>query len=113
MTFLLGAYFSIFCLDFINSLILSIKLSGNAKKLNITVDFEKYKILQIKDVKSSRINAMVENLKKSTQPLNDKISKMSHEIKRHMYIGNKIPEKSSAEKDETPRTKSRENSEKF
>ena len=113
MTFLLGGYFSIFCLDFINSLILSIKLSGNAKKLNITVDFEKFKILQIKDVKSSRINAMVENLKKSTQPLNDKISKMSHEIKRHMYIGNKIPEKSSAEKDETPRTKSRENSEKF
>ncbi len=107
MTFLLGGYFSIFCLDFINSLILSIKLSGKAKSLNLTVDFEKFKILQVKDVKSDRLTSMVENIKKSAQPITDKISEFGHEFKKHLYIGNEIPKKAGGENDETPRTKER------
>lgn len=105
MTFLLGGYFSIFCLDFINSLLLSLKLSGNARKLNLTVDFEKFKILQVKTSKNSRLALMAENIKKSAQPLSDKINKFNTEFKKHLYIGNEIPEKAGGENDETPRTK--------
>lgn len=109
MTFLLGCYFSLFCADFINSLILSLKLSGSAKKMNIVVDLEKFKILQTKDVKNTRFSAMVANIKKSTQPLTDKLGEINTNIKRHMYIGNEIPV-DGAKSDETPRTKSEEES---
>ena len=109
MTFLLGAYFSIFILDFVNALILSIKVSGKSRELNIkAIDYEKFKILEKKSLKNSKIAMGIENLKQSAAPISSKIKDFNNEIKRHMYIGDEIPEKGSAQNDETPRSKEKD-----
>ena len=59
----------------------------------------------LKNLRFYRLKLLRIVVKKSAQPLSDKINKFNAEFKKHLYIGNEIPEKAGGENDETPRTK--------
>lgn len=107
ITFILGAYFGLLIFDFIQSVRLAGKISNVAKKNKFVIDFQKF-----------RDNTHLENLRKNhdktwfseqaemaASKIKSKLGEMTYDIKRHMYIGNTIPEKGAAEIDETPRSK--------
>lgn len=109
MTFILGAFFAIFILDLINSTILSIKVSKIAKIDEKIIDFEKFKInLKGNTIKNSKIEHLKESLKEAYMPIKTKISEITLEAKKHLYVNNELPEKDSKNLSETPRTKSKE-----
>lgn len=108
ITFLLGAYYALLFVDFYNSCVLSYKLSGQAKKIKVVVDFEKFKLAQNKLHKSEkdiRARAFIENIKESASPITKKIKKIADNVKARMYINNQLPDVNPAKSDETPRTK--------
>ncbi len=108
-TFLIGFYYAILLIDFINSIILSIKVSGQAKKLNQIVDFEKLKInLRKKEYKNNKLTNLTEQIKLSLAPATSKIKKAANKVKASFYINNEIPTKNNSE---TPRTKEENNKE--
>jgi len=109
ITFVLGAFFAIFILDLINSLILSIKVSKLAKLEEKIVDFEKMKLnLKTKKIKNSRFEQLKESLLEASLPVRKKIDDIVLNTKKHLYIDNKIPDKNSQNLSETPRTKKEE-----
>ncbi len=112
-TFFIGFYYGVLLIDFINSIKLSIKVTGEANKYRRVVDFEKLKLnLKSKEVKDSKFNSLAEQIKNSFAPTKDKINKALNKIKAQIYINNEIP--TSKNESETPRTieKSQENSQK-
>lgn len=103
-TFVLGGCSALGVVDFINSVIVSYKLSGKAKELQVIVDFEKYKILNNKGKKTfTKTSEFSTMLKEAASPISKKIKKVAKEIKAHMYINNEIP--TGKNESETPRTK--------
>lgn len=104
MTFLIGAYYSLLIYDFIQSVILSIKLRGKAIELKVVVDFEKFKMAIPKGEKSGRAKDIVDSIKASAKPIQEKITNLATNVKRHMYINNEIPTETAKDVDETPRT---------
>jgi len=105
-TFLIGFYYAILLVDFINSVILSIKISGQAKKLNHVVDFEKLKLnLKKKEYKNKKLSDFADQIKDSLAPTKIKIEKVANKVKASFYINNEIPTKNNSE---TPRTKEQE-----
>lgn len=109
-TFLIGFYYAILLVDFINSLILSIKISGQAKKFNQVVDFEKLKLnLKKKEYKNKKLSDFADQIKDSLAPTKIKIEKVANKVKASFYINNEIPTKNNSE---TPRTKEQENNNK-
>ena len=103
LTFFIGGYYSLLILDFINSVILSIKVRGKAVELQAVVDFEKFK-LSIKNKESERSIALIDSIKESAKPIKNKINEVATNVKRHMYINNEIPKETAKDVDETPRT---------
>lgn len=106
LTFLIGAYFSLLIYDFINSVILSIKLSKQGKLYNAYIDYEKFKLSKKeKSVHDSKENAFIYQIKSSLMPIKNKIDKVNKSLISKMYINNEIP---SSNLSETPRTKEEE-----
>ena len=103
-TFFIGLYYGILLIDFINSVKLSIKITGEASKYKRVVDFEKFKLnLRKKEVKDSKLETYIEQIKNSFAPTKEKIDKTMRKLKAQMYVNNEIP--TTGNQSETPRTK--------
>ena len=105
LTFVIGAFFGCMVVDFINSLVLSIKLSGKAKELKLTIDYEKFKINRKKDSKGLFQSSILDAIKVSSEPIREKIGQIVNDAKKHLYINNEIPKEAAAKSNETPRMK--------
>ena len=104
-SYFIGALSATALIDFVNSVIVSIKLSGKAKEMKLIVDFEKFKILNKKGLnKFTKTNEFINSVKEAATPIKNKIVTIADNLKSKMYIDNEIPEKNESE---TPRTKSK------
>ncbi len=102
-SYIIGACTSICIVDFANSVLVSIKLSGKAKEMQLIVDFEKFKILNSKGKKRFvKTSEFANSIRDAASPLKNKIATLADNLKSRMYIDNKIPNKNESE---TPRTK--------
>ena len=103
LTFFIGAFVGIFVIDFINSMILSLKLSKTAKLNKLIINYEKFK-LQVKDkpYKEKKESAIKVALDDSLEPLKNKIDEIKDKVVKSMYIDGVVPEKNMSE---TPRMK--------
>ena len=104
LTFFIGGYYSLLLLDFIKSVMLSIKLRGQAKELKVVVDFERFKLSIKNNAENEKAKDFINSIKESAKPIKEKFSEMATNVKRHMYINNEIPSETAADVDETPRT---------
>lgn len=93
MTFVLGCYFSLLIADFINSVILSIKLSKEGKLYNAYINYEQFKLNRKNiSVHESKESALKKQISLSLEPIKTKIKKVNDQIISKMYIDDKIPE---------------------
>jgi uncharacterized membrane protein len=109
VTFLIGIYYGILIIDFIYSMKLTIKVTGMAYQNKFVVDFQKLRNnLAKKEFKSKKIVDLKATISTSLSPVKEKLSDAINKAKAHMYINNELPEESPSRKDETPRTKAKE-----
>ena len=93
MTFLLGCYFSLLIVDFINSVILSIKLSKQGKLYNAYINYEQFKLnRKDKIVYESKESAFINQINSALMPIKKKLKNVNDSIISKMYIDGKIPE---------------------
>jgi uncharacterized membrane protein len=107
ITFILGAYFALLIVDFIQSCKLAGKLSGVAKKNKFVVDLSKYQLnIHLDKIKKNKdAQWFAEQAELAASKLKTKFGELTYDIKRHMYVNNEIPTVGAATTDETPRTK--------
>lgn len=109
ITFVLGAYVSLFIFDLIQSIKLGAKVSGIAKESKLLVDFEKFKSnIRFDDKKRKNDKThFFSNVEKAASKFRNKLGDFTYDIKRHMYVNNKLPTVTAAQIDETPRMKAK------
>ncbi len=104
MTFFIGAYVAILLVDFINSVILSIKLSKQGKLYNAYINYEQFKLNRKEiSVSKNKETAFTNQIKSALTPIKNKLGVVNKAIVSKMYIDGVVPEIPSDS--ETPRMK--------